>query len=279
MYRWCRRCTVVTFAVVVFGTVIAAIVLARIYTDSYSVQQLVISLRCPCPRRRLDAGSAQNARGTAGSPFRTRLCQKDAQGVKGTDLSGADVSTPPGTTAASLRTSHQKIRLTRVLRSSSTSTGTGGVRRSAFERLTTKHRSAIQSRSRSRAEPSRRRSSLRRRRRSSSPTSPARSTLSRTRRSASISRLVERMPRHASRRRRHEKQAGESRFASRRRRSAWEAPWLVAPFDEGVVCRRACSRSARRISAERRKLHGGNDQPQIAGRMTAMMIPARAGSS
>jgi hypothetical protein len=41
VYRWCRRCTVLMFAVVVFGTVIAAIVLARTYTDSGKVQRMV----------------------------------------------------------------------------------------------------------------------------------------------------------------------------------------------------------------------------------------------
>jgi len=41
VYRWCRRCSVVAFAFAVFGTVIAAVVIARIYTDSESVRQLV----------------------------------------------------------------------------------------------------------------------------------------------------------------------------------------------------------------------------------------------
>jgi hypothetical protein len=41
VYRWCRRCVVTAFALVVFGTTAGIVILARLYTDSDEVRRIV----------------------------------------------------------------------------------------------------------------------------------------------------------------------------------------------------------------------------------------------
>jgi hypothetical protein len=93
MYRWCRRCTVVTFAVVVFGTVITAIILARIYTDSDSVKQLVMQyLSRMSPNGGFDSKNTKVNVNHGLTIQNFDWWQTDAQGVKRQIVSNADVT-------------------------------------------------------------------------------------------------------------------------------------------------------------------------------------------
>jgi hypothetical protein len=98
VYRWCRRCTVVTFALVVFGTTAALVLLARIYTDSDSVRQLVTRF---VDKRIADgvfgAGRAKYQIGNTLTVEDLSITVKDRQGVHRNILSGGDLTVQPDT--------------------------------------------------------------------------------------------------------------------------------------------------------------------------------------